>query len=160
MRPHSFPNYDAAKSYYKQLYNAKQFQKKLTPKTSSGEVESTKKGKGKRKRDHDSGSEGHKPKCDHCGKPHASKDCWTLPSNKNKRPKNYWTSHKEMFNVTFTQEQVNAMMSAMQSKRVREEKPKKKRKVQSEDSDFDTNFLSKLDIDSEPSDVSDSENSN
>ena len=55
---------------------------------------------------------------------------------------------------------MNAMMSAMQSKRVREEKPKKKRKVRSEDSDFDANFLSKLDIDSEPSDVSDSENSN
>lgn len=149
-RPHSFESYDEAKMYYKQLYNAEQFQKRLSG--NEKKPKDTKAGKSKRKRQNESSNSDDKPKCKHCGKMHKSQDCWTLPENKSKRPKNYRTSKDETANVTFSQEQMNTMINAMW-KKDKKKASQKKRKVKDDGSDLDANFMSMLEGNSSDSDT-------
>ena len=154
-RPHSFENYDEAKMYYKQLYNAEQFQKKLLPKQEKPNKPAD---KGKRKRGSDKPTAAaSKHKCVHCGNLHADDDCWTLEKNKNKRPKNYRSSYKKQdANVMFTQEQVNTMMNAMWTKKNRPNANKKRKVRDDSDPEQDANFMSRLAGNDDSSSSSDS----
>ena len=145
-RPHSFDDFEEAKTYYKQLYNAEQFQKKLQPKHEPKQTNKPGNTKRKRGADKKPPSKNDKP-CTHCGgKFHASDACWTLDKNKSKCPKTYGRNdQKQSANVMFSQEQMNTMMNAMWNKK-QKAKPSKKRKVRqdSSDSEQDTNFMAKL----------------
>lgn len=136
-RPHSFDTFEEAQQYYKQLYNAAEFRKRMMPTQHSEQS-----GKSSRKRDRASKpasqTDTPRPKCKHCGKMHKSDTCWTLSKNKDKRPKTWKTApqSRQTSNATYSQAQVNSMLSAMYKKRDSSaERDKKKRRIELSDSD-------------------------
>lgn len=147
-RPDSFETLEEAQEYYEQLHTADQIRQKLSGKTSK---DPSKKSDFKRKRDSDQKAGKKAPKCSNCGKTgHLSKDCWTLPENKDKRPsKRHKSSQK-----TFTKAQTTMMLNQVYHfMKARDAKPNpKKRQVTyepEENSETEADaFMAKLNLES------------
>jgi hypothetical protein len=84
---------------------------------------------------------------------HKSDDCWTLPKNKNKRPKTWRTFEKqkdEKSNAVFSQDEVKAVLNffvkAKKSKNFNKANKKRDHDVtfESDDEQLDSNMLAKL----------------
>ena len=160
--PVSFETIEECKTHFKQLYEADRMIK-----TINGTDKESKKG---RKRKNSTDKPKKKKPCKHCGKFHKESDdkCWTLPENKNKRPRNFKNDPSKKKKFYSQEETANMMTMIFKNLKKNDDTQKKnikKRKVSSDENSDDEhmNMFNKLrvrDSDNDSSSDSDSSETN